>query len=107
MTPFAAIYVPAALRDIVSDGALMTERLLFLLARRLGRCSAQELLGRALGEAAESGATLGDALLANPTVGLTADELDDALDPLGYLGSAEVSVDRALDAHRHALGAAA
>jgi adenylosuccinate lyase len=45
---------------------------------------------------AASAASFRDALLADPRTGLTADELDVLLDTTGYLGAAEVLVDRAL-----------
>ena len=64
------------------------ERASFLLAERVGRAQAHELVG----EAARSG-SFRDGLLA---AGLTAEELESALDPAAYLGSAEALVDRAL-----------
>jgi 3-carboxy-cis,cis-muconate cycloisomerase len=80
----------------VTDGLIMAERITFLLAGRLGRFEAQELVA----EACATARPLRDALLADPRVELTPAELDAALDPTGYLGSAEAFVDRALDLYR-------
>ncbi len=79
-----------------TDGLIMAERITFLLAERLGRFEAQELVS----EACASGRPLRDALLADSRVALSPEELDAALDPTGYLGSAEAFVDRALDLYR-------
>jgi len=79
-----------------TNGLIMTERITFLLAERLGRFEAQELVA----EACASGRPLRDALLADSRTGLTPADLDTALDPTGYLGSAEAFVDRALDLYR-------
>ena len=72
-------------------GLIMSEAVAIALAPRLGRHRAHELVGRAAG----SEAGLRDAVLAEDT-GLSADDLDAALDPLSYLGSAGTFVDRAL-----------
>ena len=79
-----------------TNGLIMAERVTFLLAERLGRFEAQELVA----EACASGRPLRDALLADPRIELTEAELDAAFDPTGYLGSAEAFVDRALDLYR-------
>ena len=79
-----------------TGGLIMAERVTFLLAERLGRFEAQQLVA----EACASGRPLRDALLADPRIGLTEAELDAAFDPTGYLGSAEAFVDRALDLYR-------
>ncbi|MFD0890475.1 3-carboxy-cis,cis-muconate cycloisomerase, partial [Streptosporangium algeriense] len=47
----------------------------------------------------DGGGTLRETLLTDPEVALTPGEVDAALDPTGYLGSAEAFVDRALRAH--------
>ncbi|HZR91325.1 MAG TPA: 3-carboxy-cis,cis-muconate cycloisomerase [Gaiellaceae bacterium] len=78
----------------LTDGAVMAERLSFLLSAELGRPEAQAILEAA----ARSGRPLREALAADPRVSdrLAPDRLDDAFDPAGYLGSAEAFVDRAL-----------
>jgi 3-carboxy-cis,cis-muconate cycloisomerase len=71
----------------LSGDAVMAEQASFLLAERLGRREAYELVARAAG----SGRPL-------------AEELDLDLEPTSYLGSAEAFVDRALAAYRAELG---
>ncbi len=77
-------------------GALAAERVSFLLAARLGRQAAHDLVA----VAAARGGDLADALAADPEVGLSRDELAAALEPTTYLGSAEAFVDRALQLYR-------
>lgn len=84
-----------------SGGLVLAERVTFALADRIGRSAAHDLVG-----AAHTGAApFREALLADPHSPLAPDELDLLLDPLGYLGSAETFVDRALDAYGYTLGA--
>ena len=64
-----------------SDGLIVAERV-----------AAHELVAGAAGAP-----RFREALVADPRSPLTAEELDELLDPLGYLGSAEALVDRALD----------
>ena len=71
----------------LSGDAVMGEQASFLLAERVGRREAYELVARAAG----SGRPL-------------AEELDLDLEPTSYLGSAEAFVDRALAAYRAELG---
>jgi 3-carboxy-cis,cis-muconate cycloisomerase len=74
-----------------SGGIVVAERISFALTPHLGRSRAHEVVAEAA-----SAASFRDALLADPRTGLTADELDVLLDTTGYLGAAEVLVDRAL-----------
>ena len=85
-----------------TGGLLMTERVAAALADALGRVEANDLVRRLAGEAAGSGRTLREVLLADPAVRghLDAAGVDRLLDPEGYLGSAGQLVDRALAAHR-------
>jgi len=71
----------------LSGDAVMAEQASFLLAERVGRREAYELVARAAG----SGRPL-------------AEELGLDLEPTSYLGSAEAFVDRALAAYRAELG---
>jgi len=71
----------------LSGDAVIAEQASFLLAERVGRREAYELVARAAG----SGRPL-------------AEELDLDLEPTSYLGSAEAFVDRALAAYRAELG---
>ncbi|GIJ26612.1 3-carboxy-cis,cis-muconate cycloisomerase [Micromonospora qiuiae] len=80
-----------------SGGLLLAEAVAARLAPALGRAAAHDLVKRA---AARPG--FRDALLADADVRahLSAADVDAALDPAGWLGSAGHLVDRALDLHR-------
>jgi 3-carboxy-cis,cis-muconate cycloisomerase len=77
-------------------GAVMAEAAAGLLAERIGRKAAQEVVSEAAKRAVASGTTLRDELAAASVEGVGPDELDQALDPDRYLGSAPAFVDRAL-----------
>ena len=79
-----------------SGGGVMSERVTFMLARRVGLVAAR----KAVAGAAESGGGLRDALAG----ALTEDELDEAFDPGTYLGSACEFVDAALTYYRGEAG---
>ncbi|MFI6763693.1 3-carboxy-cis,cis-muconate cycloisomerase [Micromonospora sp. NPDC050417] len=91
-----------------SGGLVLAEAVAARLAGGLGRGAAHDAVARAAGAARRAGSwlTFRDALLADPAVAaqLTEEELDRALDPHLWLGSAGVFVDRALAWHheRHA-----
>jgi 3-carboxy-cis,cis-muconate cycloisomerase len=74
-----------------SGGVVVAERISFVLTPRLGRSQAHEVVAEAA-----SAASFRGALLADPRTGLERDELDVLLDATGYLGAAELLVDRAL-----------
>jgi 3-carboxy-cis,cis-muconate cycloisomerase len=84
-----------------TGGLLMTERVTLAIAARAGRDEAADAV-KAAGERVTAGQSFRDALLAEPIVAdhISPQELDTLLDPSGYLGSADVFVDRALDLHR-------
>ena len=79
-------------------GLIVSERLVGVLERLLGRRAARDLLARASREAAEQGAELGDVLAeASALTGLVdRKELAELLDPAEYLGAATALADRAL-----------
>ncbi len=79
----------------LTGGLLMTEA----VAARLDRPDAKAVVGEVALGAAGSGQPLREALAADARIELSDDEIDRALDPAAYLGSAEAFVDRALDAH--------
>jgi 3-carboxy-cis,cis-muconate cycloisomerase len=83
----------------LTDGLLLAEAASTALADRLGRAQAKALMADVSRRASESGRGLRDELIADDRIDLSADEIDKALDPAGYLGSAEAFVDRALEAH--------
>jgi 3-carboxy-cis,cis-muconate cycloisomerase len=79
-----------------AGGLPMAEHVAALLTPKLGRPAAHDLVAKA----AAGGRSLRDVLLDG---GLTASEIDAALDPAGYLGAAAEFVDRALAAHASAV----
>lgn len=84
----------------LTGGLLMAERVTGVLAGRMDGARAKELVTEVCRAAVADGAPLRDALLADPRVALSEREVDQALDPAGYTGSAGEFVDRALAAHR-------
>jgi 3-carboxy-cis,cis-muconate cycloisomerase len=83
-----------------TEGLVLAERVSFLLAERVGRGAAHDIVREAARRSSETGRSFEDELRADSGVGLSDDELAKALDPETYLGSAETFVDRALDAYR-------
>ena len=99
---------PARMRAnlAASHGLPLAERVSGLLAPALGRSAAHDLVARASADAAAVGGTLRESLLGEPELasrvhgaGITGAQIDAALDPAGYLGSAAAFTDAALDAH--------
>jgi 3-carboxy-cis,cis-muconate cycloisomerase len=82
-------------------GLLMAEAVTIALAPRIGRPEAQRLVQSIAGRA-QAGASFRQALLDDGHIQqlLSADEIDRALDPAAYLGSADALIDRALDSYR-------
>jgi 3-carboxy-cis,cis-muconate cycloisomerase len=80
----------------LTGGLVMAERIAFLLMDRLGRAEAQEVVRQAAMRAAAAETSFRDALLGDSRAGFEQAELDAALDPATYLGSATQFVDRAL-----------
>jgi 3-carboxy-cis,cis-muconate cycloisomerase len=84
-------------------GLPLAESVMFALAEQLGRSEAKRVVGEAARRAAEGGGSLRDELLAaSAGERLGEAELDRALDPAGYLGSAGAFVDRALQLYQGA-----
>ena len=81
-------------------GLIMSERLVFALAERLGREDAHTLVREAGTRAGERGTSLRDELAAEEGMPLSAAELDAAFVPETYVGAADVFIDRALDSYR-------
>jgi 3-carboxy-cis,cis-muconate cycloisomerase len=84
-----------------TGGLLMAERVAGALAPALGRLGAHDLVARAAAQARASGRPFADALAADAGVAahLPLAEIQQLLDPGGYLGSAGAFIDRALAAH--------
>jgi 3-carboxy-cis,cis-muconate cycloisomerase len=81
-------------------GLIMSERLVFALAERLGREDAHTLVREAGTRAGERGTSLRDELAGDEGMPLSAAELDAAFVPETYVGAADVFIDRALDSYR-------
>ena len=89
-----------------TKGLPLAEHVSSLLAGVLGGVQAHDLVAEAGARAVSAGLPLRDVLLAVPkleerlsSAGITAEQIDSALEPSGYLGSAGAFVTAALDAH--------
>jgi 3-carboxy-cis,cis-muconate cycloisomerase len=95
---------PEKLRQNLDEtgGMLMAENVTTVVADRLGRLEAHELIGTAARRAADGGRPFRDELLAEPLLRerLSPEEIEAALDPAGYLGSTQAFIDRALALYR-------
>ncbi|HET9224578.1 MAG TPA: hypothetical protein VFO07_18840, partial [Roseiflexaceae bacterium] len=83
----------------LSGGAIMAESLTMALAAHVGRLEAQRVVKQVCDRAQAAGSTLRQAALDDPPTCavLSAEEIDRALDPASYLGSADTLIDRALE----------
>src|SRR6516162_6012873 len=89
-----------------TKGLPLAEHVSSLLAGVLGGAQAHDLVAAAGARAVSAGLPLQDVLLAVPKLeerlsaaGITAEQIDSALEPSGYLGAADAFVTAALDAH--------
>jgi 3-carboxy-cis,cis-muconate cycloisomerase len=89
-----------------TKGLLLAEHVTSLLAGVLGGAQAHDLVAEAGERAVSAGLPLRDVLLSVPRLedklaaaGITAEQIDFALEPAGYLGAADAFVTAALDAH--------
>jgi 3-carboxy-cis,cis-muconate cycloisomerase len=112
----AGLEVDAAAMRANLDGAgglPLAEHVTTVLAPRLGRLAAHDLVAGAAARSAGTGRPFRDELagaIAGSGAAIRPDEIDAALDPRGYLGAAGQFVRRALAAHRdteHALAGTA
>ena len=85
-----------------TGGMLLAENVATAASGKLGRLRAHDLVEAACRRALGSGGRLREELLRDEQIreALTEGEIDAALDPAGYLGSAGVFVDRALGLYR-------
>jgi 3-carboxy-cis,cis-muconate cycloisomerase len=90
-----------------TKGLPLAEHVASLLAGVLGGAQAHDLVAQASARAVGAGLPLSDVLLAVPKLeerltaaGITPEQIDSALDPAGYLGSADAFITAALHAHR-------
>jgi 3-carboxy-cis,cis-muconate cycloisomerase len=89
-----------------TKGLPLAEHVASLLAGVLGGAQAHDLVAEAGARAVGAGLPLRDVLLAVPTLeerlssaGITAEQIDSALEPAGYLGAADTFITAALEAH--------
>jgi 3-carboxy-cis,cis-muconate cycloisomerase len=90
-----------------TKGLPLAEHVASLLAGVLGGAQAHDLVAEASARAVGAGLPLRDVLLAVPkleerlvSAGITAEQIDSALEPAGYLGATDAFITAALDAHR-------
>jgi 3-carboxy-cis,cis-muconate cycloisomerase len=85
-----------------TGGLLLAERVTAMVAEHLGRLKAHDLVEATSRRTYESRRSLREELLAEPALKevLSEEDIDAALDPAGYLGSAGAFVDRALELYR-------
>jgi 3-carboxy-cis,cis-muconate cycloisomerase len=90
-----------------TKGLPLAEHVSSLLAGVLGGAQAHDLVAEAGARAVSAGLPLRDVLLSVPKLeerlsaaGITAEQIDSALEPSGYLGAADAFVAAALDAHQ-------
>ncbi|MEQ7009975.1 adenylosuccinate lyase family protein, partial [Actinopolymorpha sp. B17G11] len=85
-----------------TGGLVMAESVAARLATVLGRTAAHDRVGELARTALRTGTPLRDHLLAADDIRqhLSPVDIDEALDPVGWLGSADALIDRALAAHR-------
>jgi 3-carboxy-cis,cis-muconate cycloisomerase len=79
----------------LTGGQVAAERVALILTERLGRTAARAIVREASLRAAATGRSLAQEL-AEVETGLSSDQLEAALEPSSYLGSAGALVDRAL-----------
>ena len=89
-----------------TNGLPLAEHVTSLLAGVLGGAQAHDLVAEAGERAVSAGLPLRDVLLSVPkleerlaSAGITAEQIDSALEPSGYLGAADAFVAAALEAH--------
>jgi 3-carboxy-cis,cis-muconate cycloisomerase len=87
----------------LGGGLIMAESLTMALAQHMGRPEAYRIVQAVCNQVAGSGGNLRQAALADVRVNsvLSPEEIDQALDPTRYLGSADAFIDRALEAYEN------
>jgi 3-carboxy-cis,cis-muconate cycloisomerase len=83
----------------LTRGLILSEAVSMALAAHIGKHAAHEIMERASRRTIESGAQLGEVLLADPEVArhISSDEIRRLLDPANYIGRALEDVDRVLE----------
>ncbi len=100
---------PEKMRENLGEtgGLILAENVTTVAAERLGRLKAHDLVEAACHRALDEGKPLREELLEDAELGeaLSAEEIDTALDPACYLGSAREFVDRALNLYHEEVSA--
>jgi 3-carboxy-cis,cis-muconate cycloisomerase len=95
---------PARMRENLdrTGGVLLAERVTGALVSRMGRLAAHDAVTECCRRSVAGEGDLADLLAADPLVGKQLDRatISKLLEPAGYLGSAEVFMERALSAYR-------
>ena len=88
---------------LMNGGQIMAEAVMMALAPRIGKQAAHKVVYRAAGQAYDTGVSLRDALVADTDVAghLSEAEIDSALDPAHYVGSARQMIDTVLSRARN------
>lgn len=89
-----------------TGGLILAENVTTVLTGALGRLEAHDLVKAACGRVARNGTELKEELISEPAISqaVSEAELDAALDPGNYLGSAVAFVERALDLYSKEVG---
>ncbi len=90
-----------------TGGLLLAENITTIAAEKIGRLEAHELVEAASQRTFTNESTLREEIMAEPALRehLTPEEIDAALDPEQYLGSAGAFIDRALDLYHEEVSA--
>jgi len=97
------IHQDAMARNLNSTrGLLMAEAVSMALAKHIGKMPAHQLVERASHQAIDSGKSFRDVLAAEKEISkyLSANDIDNLLDPKNYTGAAQAMIDRVLDASK-------
>ncbi len=97
------IYPEAMLRNLnTTGGLLLAERVMLELGKFIGRQDAHDVIQEAAMQAFEQRILFANVLKQNPTVAahLSAEKIDELLDPLQYTGLAGALVDRVLNTRK-------
>jgi 3-carboxy-cis,cis-muconate cycloisomerase len=84
----------------LTGGLVLAESVSMALGEQIGRSEAHKLVEAASRRAVAAGRSFREELLADEAIDLSAEEIDRALDPAAYLGSADSFIERALERYR-------
>jgi 3-carboxy-cis,cis-muconate cycloisomerase len=84
----------------LTGGLVLAESVSMALREGIGRSEAHHLVAAASRRAVEAGRPFREELLNDEAIELSPEEIDRALDPAAYLGSANAFIERALERYR-------